>query len=135
EHRVEVALGELDFLVAACARLRDEHDVERLVDMGRDRFTGRNAALVKRGLEPAGHPNPLALAGEDGMRLEPLQRLQAEPTGERGALLVRGDDVEPVTVANLVNLHQVAEFAHATWPPITSRSPKPASPSSRRFSA
>ena len=51
------------------------------------------------------------------MRLEPIERAQAEPLGDGRALRFVGDEVEPLAVANLVEPQAVGEMvAHAIVP-------------------
>jgi len=69
------------------------------------------------------------------MGFEPVERRQSEPAGDRRALLGIGDEVKPVSVPNLVELHAMREIAHPIRPSIRSRSLTPLNPSLKRRSA
>ena len=86
------SLAEFDLLVGA-RRLGLGHEqyFERLVDMGRHRLAGGDAALLERRLQPAGGPHLLSVARQHGMRFEPVERQQAQPLGDRRAFLLVGD--------------------------------------------
>ena len=84
------------------AGLGHEHHVERLVDMGGDRLAGDDAALLERREQPALGADRVAVARQDGMGFEPVERGQTEPLGDRPPLRVVGDEVDPLAVANLV---------------------------------
>ena len=77
----------------------------------------------------------VALAAQHGMRVEPFERGQVEPRGDRGALLGVGDEVEPVAVADPVERQAMGEIAHASTPLSNASSEAPDSPSSKRRSA
>ena len=91
KHGVEIRGAELNLFVGpAGLGLGQEQQLERLVDMGRHRLAGRDAGLFQRRLEPAGGPDLLPVARQHRMRLEPVERQQAEPVGDRGALSLVG---------------------------------------------
>ena len=58
----------------------------------------------------------VAVAAQHGMGVEPFERGEVEPRGDRGALLGIGDEVEPVAVADPVERQAVGKIAHASSP-------------------
>ena len=67
-------LAQLDFIVCGPgSRLSHEQQIERFVDMRRDRIAGGDAGLVERGPEPAGRPDLLPIAGQHGMGFQPVE--------------------------------------------------------------
>jgi hypothetical protein len=111
EDDVAILGAKLDFLGhVAGARFGDEGDVERLVDVRRDRLAGDHATLLKSGGDAAGGANRGAVARQAGMGLEPLDRGQVEPLGDRAALLVVGDQVDPLAVADPVQRQPMGEI-------------------------
>ena len=68
------------------------------------------------------------------MRIEPLERGEVEPRGDRGALLGVGDEVESVAIADPIERQAVREVAHASTPLSKASSEAPDMPSSKRRS-
>ena len=110
ENDVAIRFLKLDLLVvAARGRLRQKIDVERLVCVGINRLVRDYAALAERGLEPSASANDLALPLQRGMRLEPVERSEAEPFGDPGPLALVGAQLDPLAVADLVERKPVRE--------------------------
>ena len=84
--------------------------------MSRDWLAGCDAGLLKRRLEPADRAHFLPVARQHRMRLEPIEREQPKPVGDRRALRVVGGEVEPVAVADLVERQAMREVAHPMPP-------------------
>ena len=119
EDDVAIGLAELDFFVGSRGRrFRHEHQLERLVDMGRDRLAGDDAALLERCAPdgPRRGRSRQSRAKRD-MRFEPVDARQAEALCDRAALGLVGDKVEPLAVADLVEPEPMREpVGHSSLP-------------------
>lgn len=69
------------------------------------------------------------------MRFKPVEAQQGQAIGNRGALFIIGDNVEPVAVANLVEDKPMGKVAQSMRPCMISRSLIPLRPSLKRRSA
>ena len=117
EDEVAITGRKLDLRVRAGRfRLGREQKLERLVDMGRDRLAGDDAALGKAGLEPAACADYVAVAFENRMGVEPIERLDPHPLGDPLAVGLVGAELDPVAVADPVELDAIVDCAHASLP-------------------
>ena len=103
KHRVAIPSAKLELLVGRRFGLGTEEQGERLVDMRGHRLAGDHAALLQCGDESAFGANQLAIPFERGMRLEPFDRAEAEPFGNRPPLSFVGHQVEAVAVADRID--------------------------------
>lgn len=69
------------------------------------------------------------------MRFEPFEAEQAQALGNRVALLIVGDNVQTIAVANLIEREPMGKIAQSMRPCMISRSVLPPSPSLKRRSA
>ena len=70
--------------------------------MRRDRFAGDHAALVERGEQPPLCADHVADAFEVDVGFQAAERCEVEPLRDGRTLPIVGDDVEAISVANLV---------------------------------
>jgi hypothetical protein len=127
EDDIAVGLDQLDLLVRSfCRGFRYEIDVESFVDVRFDRVAGDDAALAQPSLQPPARADHVALPLKGRMRLQPVDRRQAEPVRNLQALPLVGGEVDALAIANLIERKPVGKvFRHGIFP--SERSSRPVS--------